>query len=152
MRKVFLVAVLLALPAIAFSAHRPASRSHHSAPVTHSAKPAAAPVAPPVAAATGDPLSTIETNAQFAVVMDYETGALLFSKRGDELMKPASMAKLMTVSILFEKLKHGELHLDDTFIVSEKAWRPARSLDRLVEIVEGHLRRRVGPPLDVAPR
>ena len=33
--------------------------------------------------ASSDPLATIETNAQFAVVMDYETGAVLFSKRGD---------------------------------------------------------------------
>ena len=33
------------------------------------------------------------------------------------------MAKLVTVSILFEKLKHGELKLDDKFLVSENAWR-----------------------------
>ena len=33
------------------------------------------------------------------------------------------MAKLMTVAILFEKLKHGELRLEDTFTVSERAWR-----------------------------
>src|SRR5262249_59111356 len=63
------------------------------------------------------------TRAQLAVMMDYETGALLFSKNGDDLMKPASMAKLMTISILFEKMKKGEIKLDDTFLVSETAWR-----------------------------
>jgi D-alanyl-D-alanine carboxypeptidase (penicillin-binding protein 5/6) len=33
------------------------------------------------------------------------------------------MAKLMTVAIMFEKIKHGELRLEDTFTVSERAWR-----------------------------
>jgi len=100
MRGVLLLALVLALPAFATAADRPVTPAE-----------------------TNDPLTTIETTAQFAVVMDYDTGAVLFSKRGDELMKPASMAKLVTVSILFEKLKHAELKLDDTFLVSEKAWR-----------------------------
>jgi D-alanyl-D-alanine carboxypeptidase (penicillin-binding protein 5/6) len=70
-----------------------------------------------------DPTTEIQTNAQYAFMMDFETGAVLLSKGGDEPMAPASMAKLMTVAILFEKLKHGELKLDDTFTVSEQAWR-----------------------------
>jgi len=37
-------------------------------------------------------------------------------------MKPASMAKLMTVAVVFEKLRRGELHLDDKFTVSAKVW------------------------------
>lgn len=73
--------------------------------------------------ATPDPTTELQTNAQFALLMDHETGAVLFSKDGDQPMAPASMAKLMTVAILFEKLKHGELKLDDTFTVSERAWR-----------------------------
>jgi D-alanyl-D-alanine carboxypeptidase (penicillin-binding protein 5/6) len=70
-----------------------------------------------------DPTTELQTNAKFALLMDHETGAVLFSKNGDQPMAPASMAKLMTVLILFEKLKHGELRLDDTFTVSERAWR-----------------------------
>lgn len=70
-----------------------------------------------------DPATQLQTNAPFALLMDFETGAVLFSKDGDRPMAPASMAKLMTVAILFEKLKHGELKLDDTFTVSERAWR-----------------------------
>lgn len=77
----------------------------------------------PVAPSVGDALTSIETPAKFALMMDFETGNVLFSKNGDDLMKPASMAKLMTIAILFEKLKHGELRLDDTFQVSEGAWR-----------------------------
>ncbi len=80
-------------------------------------------VSPAFAQPEGDPTTEVQTNAQFALMMDYETGAVLFSKDGDQPMAPASMAKLMTVAILFEKLKHGELKLDDTFTVSEQAWR-----------------------------
>ena len=70
-----------------------------------------------------DPATEIQTNAPYALLMDFETGAVLFSKNGDQAMAPASMAKLMTVAILFEKIKHGELRLSDTFTVSEQAWR-----------------------------
>ena len=77
------------------------------------------PEAPP----TLDPSAELQTNARFAEMVDFETGGVLFSKDGDQLMAPASMAKLMTVAILFEKLKHGELRLEDTFTVSERAWR-----------------------------
>ena len=70
-----------------------------------------------------DPSTELQTNARFAEMVDFETGAVLFSKDGDQLMAPASMAKLMTVAILFEKLKHGDLRLEDTFTVSERAWR-----------------------------
>ncbi len=78
------------------------------------------PAVPP--AAVSAELPPIETAASFAVIMDYETGTILFSKQGDKLMKPASMAKLMTVALIFEKLKRGELHLDDKFTVSAKVW------------------------------
>lgn len=70
-----------------------------------------------------DPSTDLQTNARFAEMVDFETGAVLFSKDGDQPMAPASMAKLMTVAILFEKLKHGDLRLEDTFTVSERAWR-----------------------------
>lgn len=70
-----------------------------------------------------DPSTELQSNARHALMMDYETGAVLLSKDGDVAMPPASMAKLMTVAILFEKLKHGELRLEDTFTVSERAWR-----------------------------
>ena len=65
----------------------------------------------------------IETAADNAVLLDYETGTVLLEKAADEPVPPASMSKLMTVYLVFEKLKHGELKLDDTLPVSEKAWR-----------------------------
>ena len=69
-----------------------------------------------------DPLA-LQSIAPYAVIMDYDTGTLMFSKAGDERMAPASMAKLMTAAVMFQKLKHGELKLEDTFTVSERAWR-----------------------------
>ena len=39
------------------------------------------------------------------------------------MVPPASMSKLMTVNMIFEKLKDGSLSLDDTFTVSERAWK-----------------------------
>ena len=55
--------------------------------------------------------------------MDYASGAVLFEKNADTPTAPASMSKLMTVAIAFEKLKAGELNLKDELYVSEKAWR-----------------------------
>src|SRR5689334_21981284 len=126
MRAIFLVAFLLALPALALAAPRHGRTSHHRsqpAPAAQQAPQAAPAPAPAATAEVGDPLTTLQSNAQFAVIMDFDTGALLFSKDGDQVMKPASMAKLMTVAILFEKLKHGDVKLDDKFLVSEAAWR-----------------------------
>lgn len=64
----------------------------------------------------------IDTTAKQAIVIDYQTGAVLYEKNADELVHPASMSKLMTVYLLFEALKKGEVKLDDTFPVSNEAW------------------------------
>lgn len=64
-----------------------------------------------------------ETKAKFAVLMDYESGTLLFHKNADEALEPASMAKLMTVAVVFDELQRGRLSMDDEFFISEHAWR-----------------------------
>lgn len=65
----------------------------------------------------------IDTPAEFAVIMDHETGQILYSKRGDEPMTPASMTKMMTALVVFELIERGEISLTDKFTVSEDAWR-----------------------------
>lgn len=65
----------------------------------------------------------IETKARNLILMDYDTGQYLYTKDVQKMIPPASMSKLMTVYILFSKLKDGSLSLDDTFTVSENAWR-----------------------------
>jgi len=51
------------------------------------------------------------------------TGASLLDKNADEEMPPSSMTKLMTIYIVYERLKSGRLKLDDELPVSERAWR-----------------------------
>jgi D-alanyl-D-alanine carboxypeptidase (penicillin-binding protein 5/6) len=66
---------------------------------------------------------TFTTTAEFALIEEYESGAVLYEKNADEPMPPASTAKLLTAEIVFREIKEGRLHLDDIFDVSEKAWR-----------------------------
>lgn len=65
----------------------------------------------------------IQTNAEHALLMDAQTGQVLWHKDGLSPMSPASMSKLMTIELLFQRLKDGRVKLTDTFPVSERAWR-----------------------------
>lgn len=76
-----------------------------------------------VAALSFSPARAFDTTAQYAVLMDGATGAVLWEKNGDERMHPASMSKLMTLSMLFDALKSGTVKLTDEFPISEYAWR-----------------------------
>ncbi len=64
-----------------------------------------------------------DTKAKFAVLMDYESGTVLFNKDADSAMEPASMAKLMTVAVVFDELQRNRLQMTDEFFISEHAWR-----------------------------
>lgn len=64
-----------------------------------------------------------ETKAKQAYLIEAETGTVLFAKNEDELIPPASLAKLMTMELVFEALKNGRLQPEDEFQVSENAWR-----------------------------
>ncbi len=63
-----------------------------------------------------------ETRAKQAVMVDAETGTILYSKDGDKLIPPASLAKLMTMEVVFHALKVGRLNMEDKFAVSKNAW------------------------------
>lgn len=65
----------------------------------------------------------IDTTAREAFMIDVKTGHVLLQKDADVSMPPASMSKLMTLYLMFERLKDGRLKLDDKFTVSERAWR-----------------------------
>ncbi len=88
------------------------------------AAPAAeAAQAGPSANAAATPLGPMDTSAQWAFITDFNTGATLLDKQADLQMPPSSMTKLMTAYIIYGKLKAGQLKLDQTLPVSEKAWR-----------------------------
>ena len=64
-----------------------------------------------------------QTSAPQALLMDAETGSILFEKNPDAPATPASTVKIMTAELVFRELKEGHLKLDDEFTVSENAWR-----------------------------
>ncbi|MEJ2015427.1 MAG: D-alanyl-D-alanine carboxypeptidase [Limibacillus sp.] len=67
--------------------------------------------------------AALDTSAREAFVIDLSTDTVLLSKDADQVMPPASMSKIMTMYLVFERLKNGSLKLDDELPVSEKAWR-----------------------------
>jgi len=64
-----------------------------------------------------------QSSAPHAMLMDAESGTILFEKNPDQLMAPSSLAKLMTAEVVFNEIKQGRLALDKEFVVSEDAWR-----------------------------
>ncbi len=77
----------------------------------------------PLAAPAYGQNSGFKTKAPHAVIMDFETGEVLFEKGARIPMAPASMTKIMTADMVFEALKNGSLTPDTEFTVSEEAWR-----------------------------
>ena len=76
----------------------------------------------------------IDTDAETAIIIDANTGYVLYEKNSNKKTFPASMTKIMTSMIVFEKLSNGSLTLDDTFLVSEKAWREREGSSMFVEV------------------
>jgi len=66
-------------------------------------------------------VTAIETKAKSALVLDFNSGVVLFEKNADESRPPASMSKLMTLFMVFEALEDGRLTLDERLPVSEFA-------------------------------
>ncbi|MFQ3622505.1 MAG: D-alanyl-D-alanine carboxypeptidase family protein, partial [Acetobacteraceae bacterium] len=69
------------------------------------------------------PLGPLDTMARHALIVDFDTGAVLLEKDADVPMPPASMSKLMTAYVVFELLRARRLRLDQELPVSERAWR-----------------------------
>ncbi len=82
-----------------------------------------APMAVSDARAQGSQTQSFQTLAPHAILIDADTGAVLFEKGADEPFSPASMAKLMTVEVLFDEMRKGKLGPDTVFTISENAWR-----------------------------
>lgn len=74
------------------------------------------------------------TNATSAYLLDYDSNEVIFEKNADKLMPPSSMLKLMTLTVLFDAIKSGNLKMDDLLDVSENAdyqnklWYPASKM------------------------
>lgn len=90
------------------------------------------------------------TKAKAAILMDAETGSILFQQNADDALPPASASKLMTLAVLFKAIKDGKVKLEDEFTTSENAWRtggapsgtsamfiPINTKARVDEIIQG---------------
>ncbi|NDA48271.1 MAG: D-alanyl-D-alanine carboxypeptidase, partial [Alphaproteobacteria bacterium] len=75
------------------------------------------------AAQTATQLAPFTTLAPYAILMDSQSGTVLFEKAADQLNSPASLAKIMTAEVVFQAITEGRLHLDDTYTISQNAWR-----------------------------
>ncbi len=102
------------------------------------------------ALAQGPAQAEMTTRAKQAILMDANTGAVLFQHNADELAPPASMSKLMTLAVIFRALKEGRLKPEDEILFSVNAWRtggapsgtsamfvPVNTKERLDEILKG---------------
>lgn len=67
--------------------------------------------------------ATVAVKAPHAILMEAESGAVIFQRGADDPMYPASMSKLMVLAVAFKALKAGEIKLEDEFFMSEYAWR-----------------------------
>ncbi|MEO5494337.1 MAG: D-alanyl-D-alanine carboxypeptidase family protein [Sphingomonas sp.] len=63
------------------------------------------------------------TPAPVAYMVDLSSNAVLYSKDADRRMPPASLAKMMTVYVVFDMLKKGQLSADKQFTVRPETWR-----------------------------
>lgn len=92
----------------------------------------------------------VTTKARQAILMDADSGAILFQHKADELMAPASMSKLMTLAVIFKALKSGQVKMEDDFPVSANAWRkggapsgtsamllPVNTREKLEQLLQG---------------
>ncbi len=69
----------------------------------------------------------VQTPATHAYIVDLSTGTVLLDKNSSAPMPPASMSKLMTVYMVFEALRSGDLELESMLPISRKAWKKGGS-------------------------
>src|SRR6056297_2733653 len=71
--------------------------------------------------------SAPELGATSYVLLDFHSGETIAEKQPNLRVEPASITKLMTSYVVFRELAEGQLSLDDTVLISEKAWRTGGS-------------------------
>jgi D-alanyl-D-alanine carboxypeptidase (penicillin-binding protein 5/6) len=116
-RLIFAVSLLFAISIAAIMVPAPASaQGEYSGPSPIVRQPVRDTRKPAPTALTGD------TQARQAIMIDYDTGAVLFEKNPDEKMPTSSMSKTITAYTVFQALREGRIALDTLLPVSKKAW------------------------------
>ena len=67
--------------------------------------------------------AAFQTSAPYAILIDADSGTVLFEKNADKLNPPASMSKLMTTEVVLHAIQQGKLKYEDEMTISENAWR-----------------------------
>lgn len=73
-------------------------------------------------------------DAQSAVLMDAETGQILYQQNAEEAKPPASMSKMMTEFLVSRAVKQGKLNWDDVVTVGKNA---AKQVGSRIFLAEG---------------
>ena len=117
MRNILVGRWIAALLVAGLCANAFAATSRHKVEPSHKATPAPAQ--------KKDVTKKDEPNigAPHAILIEAESGSVLFERDADRLVFPASLGKLMTAEYVFNELKQGNIKLTDEYMVSENAWR-----------------------------
>ena len=83
----------------------------------------AAPAAPGNLGFVASKSNDFQTSAPYVILLEVESGSVLYEKNADVPTPPSSMAKMMTTEVVFHELAQGHIKPDDEFMVSEDAWR-----------------------------
>ncbi|MCJ7784840.1 MAG: D-alanyl-D-alanine carboxypeptidase [Desulfobacterales bacterium] len=69
------------------------------------------------------PSGSLQYDAKSAVLMDGLTGQVLYEQNSDLRISPASFVKVMTLYLVYDAIRAGQLKTDDMVTVSERAWK-----------------------------
>lgn len=75
------------------------------------------------AAGPGEAAPLFATKARQVYMIEAKSGTVLLADNENQAFPPASLAKLMTMDLVFDALKKGEITPDTTYRVSENSWR-----------------------------
>lgn len=65
----------------------------------------------------------VNVKAESVILLDADSGKVLYEKESDKRLPPASMTKLMTMVLSFDSLQDGRVKMDEKVVTSENAWR-----------------------------
>jgi D-alanyl-D-alanine carboxypeptidase (penicillin-binding protein 5/6) len=117
------VIAFAAIAIVAASSTPSFARVIHRHPTEKAALPEAAAVPLTAIHVLGDRPAPFALDAKAAMMIDADTGVVLYAFNEHEKMQPASLAKIMTFYLALDALKNGKLAPATDVTISEKAWR-----------------------------
>ncbi len=66
--------------------------------------------------------ASLDVTAKQGMVIDLETGTVLWAQNADERMPTSSMSKVLTSIVVYDAIRNGEITLETMMPVSEAAW------------------------------